>query len=106
MTRDVNRPKRCARRCSQISRRTSSRRKCTNQAKVPAAPSDGRKAERRGRTMHRLHLLRHAKATRDSGYEDQDRPLARRGRTDARLVGEKLTKLLESVDLVLCSSSV
>jgi phosphohistidine phosphatase len=56
--------------------------------------------------MHRLHLLRHAKASRDSGYEDQDRPLARRGRTGARLVGEKLARLLEPVDLVLCSSSV
>jgi phosphohistidine phosphatase len=56
--------------------------------------------------MHRLHLLRHAKATRDSGYEDNDRPLARRGRGAARAVGERLAKGLDGVDLVLCSSSV
>jgi phosphohistidine phosphatase len=56
--------------------------------------------------MHRLHLLRHAKATRDGSYEDSERPLARRGRTDSRLVGEHLAKALDPVDLVLCSSSV
>lgn len=56
--------------------------------------------------MHRLHLLRHAKASRDERYEeDHERPLAKRGRNAARLVGEELAKTIGAVDLVLCSSS-
>jgi phosphohistidine phosphatase SixA len=37
--------------------------------------------------MHRLHLLRHAKSSRDDGVEDQERRLSRRGREDTRAVG-------------------
>jgi len=55
--------------------------------------------------MHRLHLLRHAKSARDEGVEDRDRPLSRRGREAARLVGETLPAALGRVDLVLCSSA-
>src|SRR5438132_14408049 len=55
--------------------------------------------------MHRLHLLRHAKSARDEGVEDRDRPLSRRGRDAARLVGETLTAALGRVDMVLCSSA-
>ena len=53
--------------------------------------------------MHRLHLLRHAKSSRDDGVEDRDRPLSRRGREAARLVCETLPAALGRVDLVLCS---
>jgi phosphohistidine phosphatase len=55
--------------------------------------------------MHRLHLLRHAKSSRDEAGEDRDRPLSRRGREAARLVGETLPAVLGKVDLVLCSSA-
>ena len=55
--------------------------------------------------MHRLHLLRHAKSSRDEAGEDRDRPLTRRGRGAARLVGESLPAALGGVDLVLCSSA-
>jgi phosphohistidine phosphatase len=55
--------------------------------------------------MHRLHLLRHAKSSRDDAGEDRDRPLSRRGREAARLVGETLPAALGRVDLVLCSSA-
>src|SRR5712691_4006782 len=60
---------------------------------------------RRVETMHRLHLLRHAKSDRDAGLEDQERPLARRGREAARRVGEGLPAALGALDLVLCSPS-
>jgi phosphohistidine phosphatase len=56
--------------------------------------------------MHRLHLLRHAKASTDDKYEDRARPLARRGREDARRLGQTLLAALGGLDLVLCSSSV
>jgi len=55
--------------------------------------------------MHRLHLLRHAKSSRDDGVEDQERRLSRRGRDDARAVGEMLPNALDALDLVLCSSA-
>jgi len=55
--------------------------------------------------MHRLHLLRHAKSSRDDGVEDQERRLSRRGRDDARAVGERLPNALDALDLVLCSSA-
>ena len=56
--------------------------------------------------MHRLHLLRHAKSSRDDGVEDRDRPLSRRGRDDARAVGRGLPQALGALDLVLCSSAL
>jgi phosphohistidine phosphatase len=56
--------------------------------------------------MHRLHLLRHAKASTDDKYEDRARPLAKRGREAARQLGKTLPGALGAVDLVLCSSSV
>ena len=57
-------------------------------------------------TMHRLHLLRHAKSDRDEGVEDHERKLSRRGREAARRVGESLPSALGALDLVLCSTSV
>jgi phosphohistidine phosphatase len=53
--------------------------------------------------MHRLHLLRHAKASRDAGAEDRERKLNKRGREAARRLGEPLAKSLGTLDLVLCS---
>jgi len=57
-------------------------------------------------TMHRLHLLRHAKSSYPEGVEDRDRPLSRRGREAARRVGESLPAALGRVDLVLCSAAL
>jgi phosphohistidine phosphatase len=56
--------------------------------------------------MHRLHLLRHAKSSRDDGVEDRERRLSRRGRDDARAVGHTLPAALGTLDLVLCSSAL
>src|ERR1700730_5887009 len=55
--------------------------------------------------MHRLHLLRHAKSSRDEAGEDRDRPLTRSGREAARLVGETLPAAPGKVALGLCSSA-
>jgi phosphohistidine phosphatase len=55
--------------------------------------------------VHRLHLLRHAKASRDEGHDDRARPLTRLGRDTARRVGESVPAALGPLDLVLCSSS-
>ena len=56
--------------------------------------------------MPRLHLLRHAKSDRDSAIEDHERPLSRRGREMARLVGDSLPAALGVLDLVLCSPAL
>jgi phosphohistidine phosphatase len=56
--------------------------------------------------MHRLHLLRHAKSSRDDGVDDRERRLSRRGRDDACAVGGTLPQALGPLDLVLCSSAL
>jgi len=56
--------------------------------------------------MHRLHLLRHAKSSRGEGIDDKERPLSRRGRDDARRIGESLLAGTGAIDLVLCSSAL
>jgi phosphohistidine phosphatase len=56
--------------------------------------------------MHRLHLLRHAKSSWDDDAEDHQRPLTRRGRDTARLVGETLPRAVGTLDLVLCSTAL
>jgi phosphohistidine phosphatase len=56
--------------------------------------------------MHRLHLLRHAKSSWDEGVEDHERPLSRRGRSEAKRIGRHLPDAIGRVDLVLCSSAV
>lgn len=53
--------------------------------------------------MHHLHLLRHAKSSWEEGMEDSRRPLSKRGRQAAQLIGETLPKAIGAVDLVLCS---
>lgn len=54
--------------------------------------------------MRTLHLLRHAKASRD-GADDRDRPLAARGVRAATVVGVYLAQEGLVPDLVLCSSA-
>ncbi len=56
--------------------------------------------------MHMLHLLRHAKSSWIEDVEDHDRPLNKRGREAARLVGRHLPDAISPVDLALCSSAV
>jgi phosphohistidine phosphatase len=55
--------------------------------------------------MHMLHLLRHAKSSWKDDVEDHERPLNRRGREAARLVGRHLAGATGGIDLVLCSSA-
>ncbi len=56
--------------------------------------------------MHLLHLLRHAKSSWKEDVEDHERPLNRRGREAARLVGQHLPASAGAIDLVLCSSAL
>ncbi len=56
--------------------------------------------------MHQLHLLRHAKSSWDDDADDHKRPLNKRGREAARLIGESLPRAIGSLDLVLCSSAL
>ena len=56
--------------------------------------------------MHRLHLLRHAKSSRDEGLDDHERRLSRSGREAARRIAESLPAALGTVDLVLCSTAL
>jgi phosphohistidine phosphatase len=56
--------------------------------------------------MHMLHLLRHAKSSWKDDVADHERPLNKRGRERARLVGQNLCEAIGAVDLVLCSSAV
>lgn len=54
-----------------------------------------------------LVIVRHAKAERPEGYaEDFDRPLAERGRVDARAAGSWLTDRGLTPRLALCSAAV
>ena len=56
--------------------------------------------------MQRLILLRHAKAERSApSGEDFDRPLAERGRADAKLMGRVLADAGLTPDLALVSSA-
>jgi phosphohistidine phosphatase len=56
--------------------------------------------------MHTLCLLRHAKSSwSDQTLADRERPLARRGRRDARRIAKYLGRLKIAPELVLCSSA-
>jgi phosphohistidine phosphatase len=56
--------------------------------------------------MHTVYLLRHAKSSwSDPTLPDQDRPLARRGRRDAKRIAKHLVRLGIKPDLVLCSAA-
>ena len=57
--------------------------------------------------MHTLFLLRHAKSSwADSTLPDAERPLAPRGRRDAKLIAEHLRRLGIEPELILCSTAV
>jgi phosphohistidine phosphatase len=59
-----------------------------------------------GRAMHTLYLLRHAKSSwTDQTLPDRERPLARRGRRDAKRIAKHLLRLEIAPELVLCSSA-
>lgn len=66
------------------------------QRPVSARPPTGRRA---------LILLRHAKAEREMGVADLDRPLTARGRADALAAGAWLARQGLRPDQVLCSPS-
>lgn len=56
--------------------------------------------------MGTLLLLRHAKSSWDDpGLADYDRPLAKRGRKAAPLIGAEIARLGLRPDLILCSSA-
>lgn len=56
--------------------------------------------------MHTLYLLRHAKSSwADRTLPDRERPLARRGRRDAKQIAKHLVRLEIAPELVLCSSA-
>jgi phosphohistidine phosphatase len=55
--------------------------------------------------MRRLMLLRHAKSDRPPGMPDHDRPLNRRGRDEAPVIGTYLAHNGLIPDRVLCSTS-
>jgi phosphohistidine phosphatase len=52
-----------------------------------------------------LYILRHAKAAPESGDGDAERPLVKRGRKAAALMGEYLAAQKPLPDLVLCSTA-
>jgi phosphohistidine phosphatase len=57
--------------------------------------------------MKTLHLLRHAKSSRDdSTLADHERPLAKRGRAAAKAVAKYMKREKIAPDIVLCSTSV
>jgi phosphohistidine phosphatase len=56
--------------------------------------------------MPTLYLLRHAKSSwSDPTLPDQERPLSRRGRRDAKRVAKHIARLGIEPELVLCSSA-
>lgn len=58
-------------------------------------------------TMKELFFLRHAKASRDDPtLDDHDRPLAARGKRDARTMGEHMRAQGYSPEHILCSSAL
>jgi phosphohistidine phosphatase len=56
--------------------------------------------------MHRLILLRHAKAAWPEGIADQDRPLAGRGEDNASIAAGLFGNDVPIPDLVLCSPAL
>lgn len=56
--------------------------------------------------MHTLYLLRHAKSSwADPTLPDHERPLAARGRRDAKRIAKHLARLGTEPELVLCSTA-
>jgi phosphohistidine phosphatase len=60
-----------------------------------------------GKTPRTLHLLRHAKSSRDDpALADRDRPLSRRGLRNAAVLAERLSGAGFAPELVLCSPAL
>ncbi len=79
----------------------------TQVTSVTAVPRRGayRNLDRVNRQDRTLVLLRHAKSAYPDGVSDHDRPLAPRGRREARLAGDWLRANLPAIDAVLCSTA-
>jgi phosphohistidine phosphatase len=57
--------------------------------------------------MKRLLIMRHAKSSwKDSKISDHERPLKKRGRNDAKLMGKLLKSKKMVPDLIICSTAV
>ncbi len=57
--------------------------------------------------MKRLYIIRHAKSSwKDSSLNDYDRPLSKRGKRDAPMMGERLLQLPVKADLVMSSPAL
>jgi phosphohistidine phosphatase len=57
--------------------------------------------------MKTLHLLRHAKSSwKDPALDDHERPLSKRGRETAKIIGAYLRREKIRPDVVVCSSAV
>lgn len=55
--------------------------------------------------MKTLLILRHAKSSWDDDFPDKDRPLAKRGRAAAPMMGRYIAQQGYEPDLVLCSTA-
>ncbi|MFK7929321.1 MAG: histidine phosphatase family protein [Myxococcota bacterium] len=55
--------------------------------------------------MRRLIIMRHAKSDWNTGLDDHERPLNKRGRRDAPRMADALVRLGWSPDVVICSSA-
>ena len=56
--------------------------------------------------MKKLIVVRHSKSSwKDRSLSDFDRPLNKRGKRDGKKMSKFLSKCIESIDLLLCSSS-
>jgi phosphohistidine phosphatase len=57
--------------------------------------------------MKTLHLLRHAKSSwKDPALDDHERPLSKRGRETAKMIGAYLRREKIRPDMVVCSTAV
>jgi phosphohistidine phosphatase len=57
--------------------------------------------------MKTLHLLRHAKSSwKDPALDDHERPLSKRGRETAKMIGAYLRREKIRPDIVVCSTAV
>ncbi|AKQ46677.1 phosphohistidine phosphatase [Rufibacter radiotolerans] len=57
--------------------------------------------------MKTLYLLRHAKSSwKFEELSDHDRPLTKKGRNDAKLIGQELLERKTKLDLIISSSAV
>jgi phosphohistidine phosphatase len=64
-------------------------------------------ADELGLAMKYLNLLQHAKSSwKDSDLDDFDRPLSRRGKASAPLIGARLAALDHSPDVIISSPAV